>query len=489
MAISPPLMKLAAEKDEHEIFQFWESDATKPKVEGVSREANNSLELAYRYEFPSYLQKPFQPLAQIRASQFARIQQLVDIAFTSIPVYREKYIATGFKRGDLRSWRDFENLPTITKDELIAAFPEGCVNRRWPIEDLFSTRSSGSSGRTLLIKVDMDAIVIDTLQGFRAFWLQTGMKYQPSHLAAHIYTVPWWFESVGKDFNSAFISSLIPAERMVEILREVRPHVISCYPTNLRALVPHWREFAHEGLYGVITHSEASTAAERQCWSEEIGVPIVDEYSSEEGTRIALQLSCGHYHVHEDAVYLEALSPLTMQAQEPGVAGLSVVTNLLNEAMPFIRYVQGDFITRPAAESQCLCGWSQLASIDGRMNDGFLAADGTEIPAGTLLDVTYRWMYDIGAHIQEFELVQVAADEVRATFEVGAGVPEEKIRQSIQHLEDLLEVCLGNRLKLQADITKSFPQRAGKRRPIRREFSPASNKPTVDLDRELAGVR
>ena len=41
---------------------------------------------------------------------------------------------------------DFERLPVITKDELIAAYPDGCVSRRWPTQDLFCTRSSGSSG-------------------------------------------------------------------------------------------------------------------------------------------------------------------------------------------------------------------------------------------------------------------------------------------------------------------------------------------------------
>jgi phenylacetate-CoA ligase len=454
-----------------ELLQFWESEKTKPHVEGVSREATNALEIAYDSSFFDYLQRPFQTREQIRRFQFDRIRDLVDIAFTSIPVYREKYAKAGFRRGDLRSWEDFERLPPITKDELIAAFPDGCVNPRWPLGDLFSTRSSGSSGKTLLIKVDLGAIVVDTLQGFRAFWLQTGLKYSASHLAAHIYTVPWWFESVRNDFKSAFISSLVPAERMAEILAEIRPHVISCYPTNLRSLVPYWDEFRHEELYGVIIHSEASTPLERRHWSEEIGVPVVDEYSSEEGTRIALELPCGHYHVHEDAVYLESLSPTTLQAQEPGIPGLSVVTNLLNEAMPFIRYVQGDFITRPTVESSCMCGWSQLARIDGRMNDGFVTASGTEIPAGTLLDVTYRWMYDIGAHIQEFELVQTAPDRVRATFQVGDGVPEDKVRTSTQHLEDLLEVCLGQRLHLDIQITKAFPHRKGKRRPIRREFS------------------
>jgi hypothetical protein len=68
-------------------------------------------------------------------------------------------------------------------------------------------------------------------------------------------------------------------------------------------------------------------------------------------------------------------------------------------------------------------------------------------------------------------------------------VPEEKVRQSIQHFEDLLEVCLGHRSKLEAHLTKSFPRRAGKRRPIRREFSPVSNDESATRpDRELASV-
>jgi phenylacetate-CoA ligase len=453
-----------------QLLQFWESEKTKPKVEGVSPEATEALVEAYHDCFHYLLQRPFRPLAETRDAQFERIQDLVDIAFTSIPVYTEKYKAVGFERGALRTWNDFEKLPPITKDELIAAFPHGCVNPRWQINDLFSTRSSGSSGKTLLIKVDLDAIVTDTLQGFRAFWLQTGMKYAADHLAAHIYTVPWWFDSVGEDFINAFISSLNPPERTSSILRELRPSVISCYPTNLRALVPHRDEFMHSGLYGIIIHSEASSRVERKRWSEHFGIPVVDEYSSEEGTRMALELPCGHYHVHEDAVYLESLVPGTLGPQEPGTAGLAAVTNLLNEAMPFIRYIQGDYITRPVVEPSCLCGWSTLSSIDGRVNDGFISPNGADIPAGTLLDVTYRWMYDIGAHIQEFELIQLAPDRIRATFQAGEGVPEAKIRASSQHLSDLLEVCLGDPFTLEIEITKNFPKRSGKRRPIRRAF-------------------
>ena len=51
-----------------------------------------------------------------------------------------------------------------------------------------------------------------------------------------------------------------------------------------------------------------------------------------------------------------------------GRSGLAVVTNLLNEAMPFIRYVQGDYVTLPTDPDPCDVQWTQIASIDGRLN-------------------------------------------------------------------------------------------------------------------------
>ena len=99
------------------------------------------------------------------------------MAYNDIPVYAEKYRAIGFRPGLLKSWADFEQLPIMSKDELIAAYPDSCVAKRWPLGDLFSTRSFGTSGKNLPIKVNQDAILTDTLQGVRQFWLQSGLKF------------------------------------------------------------------------------------------------------------------------------------------------------------------------------------------------------------------------------------------------------------------------------------------------------------------------
>jgi phenylacetate-CoA ligase len=417
------------------------------------------------------MRHPFKSLDEIRQGQFERIRQLVTMAYHEIPVYTDKYRAVGFEPGDLQSWADFQRLPVITKDELLAATHERTVSRRWPMKDLFSTRSSGSSGKTLLIKVNQESILVDTLQGVRQMWLQSGMKYAPDHVTAMLYTVPWWFDGVGEAFPSAFISGLIPPRTVGQILDELRPHILSCYPTNLKALMPYLDSFDRSNLYLAVVHSEGSTPAERRGWSRAMGVPVLDEYSSEEATRMALELPCGHYHVCEDAVHLEVLDPHTLAPRADGETGLAVVTNLLNEAMPFIRYVQGDLVTRPRVPGRCHLGWSQLATIDGRANDCFINRQGREVPAGTILDVTYRWMFDVGIHIKEFELVQTAPDQIRAVMVVDGAIPQAKIQTSLEHLQDLLRLCMDHAVRVEAELPSIFPKRAGKRRPIRREFT------------------
>jgi len=263
---------------------------------------------------------------------------------------------------------------------------------------------------------------------------------------------------MGEDFEMAFISSLTPAQRVAELLADLGQPILSCYPTNLKALLPHADRFSKH-LRLVVVHSEQSSPTARELWSEQLGVPVLDEYSSEEATRIALELPCGHYHVCEDAVRLELLDLETMRPQQPGEVGTAVITNLLNTAMPFIRYVQGDLVTEPAAPAACSIGWGQIETVGGRANDSWLAG-GREVPAGSVLDITYGWMFDTDTHIREFELVQDRPDVIRARFVPGAGVSQAKVTASVTHLEQLLAVSLEQPMRVEVELVESLPSSA-----------------------------
>lgn len=451
-------------------LEFWESERTRPNFTHLKNGSPDYFKMAGQDYLKTCMEHPFLPISSVRQQQFERISELVRMAYHHIPVYRDKYKAAGFSPSDLKSYDDIQNIPIITKSELIEAFPGRCLNARYPREELFPTRSSGSSGQTLLIRVDEQAILKDTMQGVRQFAMQSGLKYRPDDLLMHVYTVPWWYSSVGGQYPTGFISNVIPPAQVAMHLHKIAPQILSCYPSNLEALLPYAEQFK-QNLYLAVIHSEQSSHAARKLWSNQLGCLVLDEYSSEEATRIALEMPCGHYHVCEDAVHLDVLDPATQKPQTKGKSGLAVVTNLLNEAMPFIRYVQGDFVTQPENPGSCDINWSHISSIDGRMNDAFINQYGRKVPAGSLLDVTYRWMYDRDLHLAQFELVQKKPNLVEAKFILGSNATGTRLRGAIAHLEDLLALCLEHSVKVNAEVVTGFWDQDGKRRPIRCEVT------------------
>lgn len=470
LAGSAPIAATATAPNSKAI-EIWESEETRPAYCGkISSTARDRLERSLHDYLSPCMQHPFRAEEAIRAEQLARIKELVTLAYRDIPVYRDKYLAAGFSPAVLNEWADIQKIPVITKAELIAAFPDRCLNPKFDRDDLFPTRSSGSSGQTLLIRVNLDAIVKDTIQGVRQFALQSGLKYAPTDLLCHVYTVPWWFPAVGQSYETAFISSVIPPARVAEHLHRMQPQILSCYPSNLAALLPHADKFK-SSTHLVVTHSEHSAPMERQKWSRQLGVPVCDEYSSEEATRIALELPCGHYHVCEDSVHLDVLDPDTMQPQIPGQPGVAVITNLLNEAMPFIRYLQGDYITVPANPAPCGVRWSQIEAIGGRANDAFVTKSGRQVPAGTILDITYRWMFDRNIHLAQFEIVQKRTDLIHARLVPGKDMPLRRLKASVRHLEELLSLSFEYPVTVKAEFLSALLLATGKkRRPIRREL-------------------
>jgi hypothetical protein len=106
---------------------------------------------------------------EMRDWQWQRIRKLVTHAYTNVPFYRELYQAAAFHPGDLRSWDDFHRLPTVSKDQVIAHFPDRMLASGYKLDDLVVSRSSGSSGKVLDIAYDSRAMVIYTLAGLRLY--------------------------------------------------------------------------------------------------------------------------------------------------------------------------------------------------------------------------------------------------------------------------------------------------------------------------------
>jgi phenylacetate-CoA ligase len=350
---------------------------------------------------------PHRSRDELRAWQFTRIQALVTHAATRIPFYRERYRAVGFAPGDLRSWDDFHRLPTVSKDEVIANFPGGMLEPGFDLDQLVVSRSSGSSGKPLDICYDGKAMVTYALAGLRLY--RMGFPYRPWHRQLYIYTSPYPFSSLFGMYPMHFVPTLAPIPEIAAAVERVRPHLLVGYPSHLRQVEPALSAAARSRLRLVSVNSEMSTQAERDHLAQRLGCPVLDEYSSEELTRIAAQCRLGRYHLFEDINLIESL-PLPGAA--PDAPGVIVGTNLHNFAMPMIRYVQNDL--GRISDETCACGWQfrSLVGLQGRRNDSFVLPSGRELSSGFLLDATYDIILTWRTAVRDFCLIQEAADRI-----------------------------------------------------------------------------
>lgn len=376
------------------------------------------LSLGGRLAFGSRFlgQSPFWSRDAMQAWQFARIQALVAHAFAKVPFYRDLYQAAGFAPGDLRTWDDFRRLPTVSKDMVIANFPQGMLAAGYDLGRLVVSRSSGSSGKPLDICYDSPAMVTFTLAGLRLY--RMGFPYRPWHRQIYIYTSPYPLDSLFGLYPMSFIPTLAPIPVIAQAVERLQPQLLVGYPSHLRQVAPVLSERARSRLKLVSVNSEMSTQAERDHLSRLLGCPVLDEYSSEELTRIAAQCRHHRYHLFEDINYIE-VQPIPGAAKD--APGIVIGTNLHNLAMPMIRYVQNDL--GRISEDACSCGWRfrTLVELQGRRNDSFVLPSGRELSSGFLLDATYEVILTWRTAVNDFCLIQEANDRIVLQVVPGPG--------------------------------------------------------------------
>jgi phenylacetate-CoA ligase len=317
-----------------------------------------------------------------------RAREIAIHAGRHVPVYRERYAAARVDPASIQSWEWFRRLPLMDKATVRDGYPARSVAEGTDLKRCLLSTSSGSSGVVMTVPHRADRFWPYLLSSRRMLSWAGGGRYPFWWRQAYVYTSEYPLLQVPGLYPLTFIPTAGDPERILEVMERVRPQLLHTYPTVLRDLLAtspgRMRALA---LKGVSVGSELSTQEERDGWSEALGIRVCDEYSSEELGRVASQCPRGRYHLHEDVVKTEILDE---NGQPTDDVGEVVGTELHNRTMPFVRYRQGDLAR--ISNERCPCGRRTrlLADLVGRRNDGFVLPDGRELPAGFLLDVSYR---------------------------------------------------------------------------------------------------
>jgi len=388
------------------------------------------------------------PYEDRKRLQLERIRILVDSAFSTTGFYQELYRGVGYEPGAIESWSDFHALPIVNKQMMVDA---GFSQRVSEFNDghvLHSARTSGSSGLNLTIFQDDASVDYRHLLYMRHCELMLKDELKSEDWRYGIYYVAERFTSLLGGYPFVTVSQDCPTEILVQHLKELRPRIIFSFPSYLQRLLQRGVSLAEFGVEVIVTNSERSSLEERLTYSAAFGVPVLDEYSSEEMSLIAYECHCRRYHLVEDSGYFEVTN-----ADEEGFGRL-IGTSFGNTCMPFIRYEQGDVLKMGDTTSQCECG-SQFRTIeafrgreDESLHDGLVGL----IHADAVLGLCDRTLVEVESNVRQYQIVQTYEDRIVlrvSLIDPTRGTNNRLILEFIQSLQ-----CMFKNVSMKVQIEK-----------------------------------
>lgn len=279
-----------------------------------------------------------------------------------------------------------------------------------------------------------------------------------------MYTCPWWITDINGKYRLDYLPTTARPLEVLEFIKKTRPFIISTYPTYLQKMCELDVKLCDYGVRYAIVHSEHSTKKMRDDMAKFLGIVVVDEYSSEELTRIALECPNRNYHIEEDACYIEVLDAQTKQKIESGT-GLVVGTNFLNLATPIIRYHQGDMV-KIEKDKRCNCGHNGriISEIVGRDMDCIIS-NGEKIPASAFMDLAYNWFLTskVPIHGVRYQIVQESEKKICILLMKGL---YELNKFDLKIIKESLYSLISKDINVEIKFTDKFIYKSNKFKPV-----------------------
>ena len=342
-------------------------------------------------------------LAQFQATE---LRHLLRHAYAHVPFYRERFDEAGVDPSSITSAADLRSIPLLDRGDA----QESMERRRSSAPPFASIKKStgGSTGHPLEFEYDAGSEWWRQAVRMRGYgW----SGYRQGNRTLHVWSDPprhrrtrWrtfkhrsWVAADRALRNEVYVDTTVRSEglwdRIVDVIRRRRPHVIVSYTQAGVELARHVVESSARDweTIPVLCGAEPLLPGDREILHQAFGPAVFETYGTREVMLIATE--CEEHeglHVQAENLVVEVVvrgeNTDETRPAAPGETGELVVTDLHNLAMPFIRYPIGDLATA-ADDSPCRCGRGlpRIASVEGRTTDLLEDGDGREVSAISLL--------------------------------------------------------------------------------------------------------
>ncbi|MCB5167448.1 AMP-binding protein [Streptomyces bambusae] len=371
----------------------------------------------------------------LRDLQGERLAAVLRHALDSVPAYRR----TGITADDtVDPWQLLSAFPTVRKAELAEGMVDHCDDAIDPTTCRV-LETSGTSGVPLRMVRHNDALVHEWATALVRNQRQ-GKAFDRKVLMPCLTRMDRWgeFTSPGTGFTRVAQFGLAGCgasdhATFAERARGFRPEVLAGTPRSLVDFMELLRSHGGPlpGVRSVVTCGELLVPGAREALAEFFGRPVTDMYAMKEVGTIAVQCEAGSYHVESERLWLEIVDDDGVPLPE-GRTGEIVITDLINRAMPLIRYRTGDFGSLASAPCGCGLPHKVMDLVEGR-NPGELRR-----PDGTVLPVLWAARAVRRHPVRRYQIVQEADFSVTVLVAPAPSFTAADSAELTRNLEDVL---------------------------------------------------
>jgi phenylacetate-CoA ligase len=375
--------------------------------------------------------------------------------------------------------QQIDQLPVMTKDDLMGHFDEIVTDRRLTLElveahlealtsDAYlldryhAAASGGSTGQRGVFVYDWDewalaylswvrhmlwARAVDPELGETPLVIASVSAQNSSHMSSSFFQT---FST--PEITAVRLPVTLPLEEIVAGLNQVQPAILQGYPSALYGLT----DEARAGRLRIrprriFSSSEPLLPEIRDALEETWGVPVWNAWGASEGGGIGTPCERGRgMHLSDDLFLVEPVDAHGRPVQ-PGVRSAKVyVTNLFNLTLPLIRYEITDEVTLLPGSCPCGSAHQRIDDIHGRLDDTFVYVDVLVHPH------VFRSPLGRQRNVIEYQVRQTARGAeiaIRSQGPVDVNPLRDEIRAGLKRVgvaEPVITITLVERLERQA---------------------------------------
>lgn len=314
---------------------------------------------------------------KLNDTQLSQVDAQIKRLVKTDSYYGKKYRGLGIT--DVTSQEAFEELPFSSKDDLRNAYPLGI--QAVPDEEVVRIHSSsGTTGKPVIIPYTAKDVDDWATMFARCYETAGVTKKDRVHITPGygLWTAGIGFQA-GAEKLGAMVIPMGPGntDKQLQMMIDLESTVLTATSSYALLLA---EEIDKRGLKDKIHLKKGVFGSER--WSEKkrkyikekLGIELYDIYGLTEIYGPGIGISCdaqNGMHYWDDYVYIEIIDPKTGKTLPDGEEGEIVITTLVKEGAPLIRFRTHD-ISR-IIPGKCPCGRKhpRLDIIKGRSDDMF----------------------------------------------------------------------------------------------------------------------